>query len=96
MIDTHTQTHQLHFGGTYQVHGGVWAKRRFPQGCQGALKFPGQPFGLIQSHRADAGELANHRPPLLTGDLFCVVIQQLKYNTKQTLNLFPHAFAMKI
>lgn len=64
-------------GGTYQVHGGVGAMGRSPQRGHGALKFPCQPFGLIQTHRADAWELANHRPLLLARNRICVVIQQL-------------------
>lgn len=75
---TSNRPHQVCVGGTYQVHGGVWAKRGFPQCGQGALKFPCQPFGLIQSHGADAGELANHRPPFLAGNRICVVVQQLQ------------------
>lgn len=50
---------------------------RSPQRGHGALKFPCQPFGLIQTHRADAWELANHRPLLLARNRICVVIQQL-------------------
>ncbi len=65
------------------MHGGVWAKRGFPKCGHGALKFPCQPLGLIQSHRADARELANHRPPLIVGNWICVLIQELRKKTRK-------------